>query len=96
MARKNWLRVLFPENPRIDRGEIKALGPRREVRVPGEGHAWCNEGFIMEQVALLEEMKGHHDDAFDELVSERQNVRKGLEKTFRQRDELCTVFVRAR
>ena len=46
-------------------------------QIPALRGAWSNEAFINEKLALLEELKGHYDDAFDELGSERQSVRYG-------------------
>ena len=46
------------------------FGPSSALR-----DAWSDEALVNEKFALLEDMKGYQDDAFDELVSERQTVR---------------------
>ena len=95
VARKmSW--CCWMNDSRIDEGEVKDLGPGREVPTEGQEwvrseirfETWSNEAFINEKLALLGKFEGYHDDAFDELVSERHHEKKSLKELFRQRDEL--------
>ena len=62
---KNELRVLRDECSQKNGGEIKDLGPGREV--PGGGVEWVRSELHFER------WRCHHD-AFDEMVSKRQSL----------------------